>query len=221
MIYIRVIFTIIMNSVGKKIINDLQVGGYSVQTLDRDSFLKICEDLGDIINTTQIRLTSNSLTRNLLAKPEAIPFHTDHPEIDIIAWYCIDPGSGNDNHMHFIDGRDVINKLTAEELNNLMSVMVRFPPLNNRLGGEYPLLTTSSDEPHLYYAPWLVLPNYSSSILRSLGQFQRFLISSDLIEIELTINTCLFVNNRRILHGRNPIETHSSRQLERNWIQVG
>jgi len=207
------------NPVRINIIHDLLNSGYSVQTLDYGSFCKICEDLGAVVNTTQVKLNNDSSVSNLLAKPGAIPFHTDHPEIDIIAWYCINPGTGKDNHVHFIDGKEVIGKLTDEELNNLESVKVRFPPINNRLAGEASLLTLSLDGLKLYYAPWLIAPNQSPSRLDSINSFQKILLGSILIEVELFNSSCIFVNNHRILHGRNQIEKYSSRHLERNWIR--
>ncbi|HET9679463.1 MAG TPA: hypothetical protein VFP95_02745, partial [Gammaproteobacteria bacterium] len=60
-------------------------------------------DIGRITNVSDIKVNPDS--RALLCSNQAMPFHTDHPDANVIAWYCV-AQSSNGGASLLVDSRE-------------------------------------------------------------------------------------------------------------------
>ena len=75
----------------------------------------------------------------------------------------------------------------------------------------------------LVYQPWLFLDTYDAEQTRVLQRFSDYLAykqRTQTISVKLEQQQCLFIDNRRILHGRAAIAGNSRRHLRRFFIRT-
>jgi alpha-ketoglutarate-dependent taurine dioxygenase len=85
------------------------------------------------------------------------------------------------------------------------------------------LLTRRGDAWAVYYVPWLVEPPEDEGTRRLLERFTDYVHDKeahDLIAVRLRRGESLFVDNRRILHGRGALPEGSRRHLVRLYLQT-
>jgi hypothetical protein len=171
-----------------------------------------CAEFGSVCDETIVAVHPNA--RTYVSGHGAIPFHSDHPDVDFIEWHCErqDPADGA---TLLLDAQAIVLALPAAIRELLRRTLLPFAPLDGRaLGALAPVL----DERGVFYAPWLE-PIGPASLDGLLAFREALLRQTAPIEIRLRAGEALVVDNRRMLHGRRAIAPDSPRRLERRWRQ--
>src|SRR5258708_6759574 len=103
----------------------LQHKGFLVINLrSLDIYYQVCAQLGEIKHKLEVKLEQGSkIYANIEGK---VPFHTDNPNIPIVAWHCLQPDSMDGANM-LIDSHVVTQKLSQEDLITLTGVRLPVP----------------------------------------------------------------------------------------------
>ncbi|MEC7518835.1 MAG: TauD/TfdA family dioxygenase [Myxococcota bacterium] len=181
--------------------------------------LAIARDLGRIVGDTSVRVRPGS--RTYLASPGPIPVHTDHSRADLIGWRC----EAQDDHVgasRLVDGHEVLGRLSAETIAQLERTRL---PAMVRLGDPAtltPVVSRRGGCLALFHAPWLAPVDATPEGRRALRSLRAALGEAErrALEIRLAPGELLFVDNRRILHGRAALSDCSPRRLRRLWIET-
>jgi len=169
-------------------------------------FVALASALGETLLETRVALDARKST--YLAKPEPIPLHTDHPSVATIGWYC-DQQDGEDGACLFVDARTVVD---AELERALDRETLRVPGVR-AVGGPTTEVSVSRAG-KLFFAPWLV--THES---KALDQLARRLREAEPSRVRLEAGDAVFIDNRRVLHGRGAIAPSSDRVLTRRWLR--
>jgi len=190
-----------------------------------EGFEALSQQLGSIVYRTDLQITEGR--KSVVYKPEEIGFHTDNPNVRIIGWYCIRQDESGGSSL-LIDTGDIEQCFSQAELGVLQTINVRCPhPLlhDPDTGKEAffltPLLSWRNSIPQIYFASWLLLDSYDERQTNALDKFKSFLLRKqerELIKLRLSEKNALFINNRRLLHGRGEIAHNSPRLIKRVWI---
>ncbi len=163
--------------------------------------------------------------RGSVYRAEGIGFHTDAPSVSLIGWYCLEPDTVDGANL-LLDTRDLTDHFALDELAILSTIQVNCPVLESDTQNfrQEPLISKSDSAYHVYYAPWLLLDGYQEQQSRLLEKFDRYLRDRErtqLIRVRLEKQESLFIDNRRMLHGRGPIAADSKRHLIRVYLRTG
>lgn len=155
----------------------------------------------------ETRVTLNPSARTYLASPAAVPLHMDHPDVSTIGWYC-EAQDATDGACQFVDLRDLVDaelakalgdaKLYVPELRGLTPIA----PVPVAGGGRY------------FYAPWLI-ERWSPA----LRQLEQRIENAPRRRLRLLPGEAVFIDNRRVLHGREALDARSRRLLLRVWLE--
>jgi len=168
-------------------------------------FAELTASLGQTVHETRVALDVRKET--YLTRPEAVPLHTDHPDVATIGWYC-EEQDGDDGANLFVDGRGLLDEHLQHDLED-QSLPV---PCLRRLGGRTTDVAVVRDG-KLFFAPWLV-KRWSNP----LKDFARRLHEVRRLRVRLAPGDAVFIDNGRVLHGREAIGRTSKRVLFRRWI---
>jgi hypothetical protein len=177
--------------------------------------------LGEVVGRERVALRPGA--HAYLAKPGAVPLHTDHPDVAVVGWFC-EAQDDQDGASVLFDAWPLLAQMAEQHLAVLRTIHLECPPL---LGGppseRRPLLrrVQGLQRDALFCSPWLRCADGSAAQQEALGDFRRVL--SDAIQngarrIRLAQGGALFIDNRRILHGRDAIGVNSRRVLLRVWL---
>ena len=86
-----------------------------------------------------------------------------------------------------------------------------------------PMLTREDGRCKIFYAPWLLRESYDSDGSRVLEKFADYLQQKEetqLITLPVKKHDTIFVDNRRMLHGRGALPTTSKRHLVRLYLRA-
>jgi hypothetical protein len=201
--------------------------------VSEDLFTAAARQLGTIALRTDIRVDSEAdealrrardplyADRPSVYRAEGLSYHTDSPLMDILAWYCVEQDAV-DGTSALVDAGDLAQHFDEDELAVLSRVRVRAMMRdsgNREIVREFPLFADGK----VYYAEWLLSPDLSEIERELAGRFADYLAKKDAsqpIRIRLNPGQSLFVNNRRILHGRSAIPPDSRRHLVRLYIRT-
>lgn len=191
----------------------LREDGYMVLSdISVQEFLEIGNLIGSVTQETKVRLddTSNQYPHC----PDKVPFHTDHPEVPIVGWHCIAQDK-DDGTSLLIDTKSLVQKLSDEELQVMAGIQLRmFHRENTR-----PLFTK---EPYCFYWLPVIVGEFlegASDVERAcIGKIESLIEKEENIGIRLAPSEALFVDNNRMLHGREAIGDSSERNLLRAYI---
>ncbi len=115
-----------------------------------------------------------------------------------------------------LDTRPVIAALDARERDTLRHVDLACPPL---AGGpptlRFPVLRGADA---VFCSPWLRSADPVPLLERALDRFRARLAAAETRSIRLAPGDALFVDNRRVLHGRGAIDARSRRRLRQVWM---
>lgn len=200
----------------KKIYIELREKGFILLSVNAlTEFKQLCSQIGSVVKYTDVKI--NNKKPWYLNKPNAFPFHTDDPEINIVSWFCITQDK-IDGSINLIDVRSIFDKIDKGSLDTLKSIYTNIQILDKAsplVIGITPL--------KLYYAPWNIKRNsLSSQQKQELNCFEleiQNLKKEKLIKIKLCKNQVLIINNNFILHGREEISKDSKRHLVRAYIK--
>ena len=221
-----------------EVLRNLKRDGFAhiKQPVSFETFESIAADMGTIELVSEIRIddghaqqlhqTRKVKTRPSPYKADALGFHSDNPRMDVLAWYCReqDPNTGA---TLLIDTNDLPGYFAADELAGLCKLnlwySVRSKESDEEQLFQIPLLIIQSTGCYVYYQPWLFLDSYDEEQTKLLQRFSEYLAykqQTQTISVELTKRECLFIDNRRILHGRDAISGDSQRHLTRFFIRT-
>jgi alpha-ketoglutarate-dependent taurine dioxygenase len=192
--------------------------------------------LGDLELRTDVKVDAEkrkSVRRNDQAErvrptvysSAALDLHTDRPTADVLGWYCVKQDV-TEGALCLLDLWPVLASLTEEDLELLQSVPIRYH-VPNALGVEEaltePLLVRTASRYKVYFAPWHLGPNLSGPRRQAVARFQEAVNRSTrnaALQVRLEPGESLFIDNRRLLHGRGAIAPESQRHLVRYYIRL-
>jgi hypothetical protein len=192
------------------------------RALDRAEFDSIIERIGAVIAKERIQLRPGA--HAYVAKPGRVPLHTDHPDVDFIAWHCVEQDR-DDGASLLLDTRPILAAMQSESPANyqrLFETSLVCPPL---AGGpptlQRAVLRSDRAGTHLFCSPWLTAVDNSDGRGEALAELRERLSSAaktGCVAHRMQRGGAVIVDNRRVLHGRAAIAEDSKRQLRRVWI---
>ena len=206
------------------------------QPVSFETFESIATEIGTIELVSEIRIDDNQAqqlhqTRKVKARPspykaDSLGFHSDNPRMDVLAWYCFEQDE-NTGATLLIDTSDLPSYLAEDDLAALCETnlwySVRSLESDEEQLFQIPLVIRKSTGCYVYYQPWLFLDAYDAEQTRVLQKFSDYLAykqRTQTISVKLEKQECLFIDNRRILHGRDAIAGNSRRHLRRFFIRT-
>ena len=180
------------------------------EKIELDDYYRICNKLGVLINITNIEV--NEKSNRLFNKADAMPFHTDAHDVDIVSWYCQEQDDISGESI-LVDMSDIENYFDNQELELLSTILIKYPIYKRFYVGTHPIYFNEK----IYYAPWLKLdyPENENNVIEKLDAIIR---EKEKIYFRLEKGQSLFINNYRMLHGRDKIQENSKRLLYRTHI---
>ncbi len=190
------------------------VGGY-------EAFGCLAEGLGDVVGAERIALRPGA--HAYVAQPGPVPLHTDQPEVSVIGWWC-EAQDDEDGASRLLDTWPVVDSLPEGDRARLRRVELVTPPL---AGGpptmRWPVLRPAPRGEHVFCSPWLRAASDDPEDQVALDAFRSRVSAharSAVWSVRLRVGDALFVDNRRVLHGRNAIGATSRRCLRRLWVRT-
>ncbi len=175
----------------------------------RGAVEQIFATFGRVVHRTSVELRLD--VRTYLCSTDAVPFHTDHPNVDIVAWRC-ERQDDVDGASLLVDAHAVLAKLDSTTRAALRDVDLPCPDLRmvtTTPAGSRPLLSNRND---VYFADWLEHP------APAWRAFRQGVETEPATTVRLTAGEVLLVDNHRMLHGRRGLGRASLRRLERTWL---
>lgn len=204
--------------------------------LSREQFEELASEIGSVELKTDIKidLTRDKAQRDarkVKGRPSAFQAkgfdpHMDCPAMRILCWLCIEQDEV-EGTMQFLDTRPVLKRFTDEEIERMGRIMIRYSDMSRHGPNEgfllEPLVRAFSGGHLVYYQPWLLLDSYEEEEFRLLKRFQADLKSmgaDQTISVRPMPGESVFIDNRRLLHGRAAVSEQSRRHLLRFFLRV-
>jgi Taurine catabolism dioxygenase TauD, TfdA family len=156
----------------------------------------------------------------------ALDLHTDRPSAALLAWYCIRPDREGGATL-LVDTRDLPDHFSANELEGLGRIQVAYTTRDSGTDRETihlePLFTSNGRLAMIFYVPWQVqAPSdpWGQQLLAKFRQYVRDRAVGACISVRLESRESLFIDNRRMLHGRGPLPSESERHLVRLYLRL-
>ncbi|MFO0606906.1 MAG: TauD/TfdA family dioxygenase [Polyangiales bacterium] len=185
-----------------------------------DAYGRLAEALGEVVGAERIALRPGA--HAYVAQPGPVPLHTDQPEVAAIGWWC-EAQDDEDGASLLLDTWPVVDSLPDRARARLRCVDLVTPPL---AGGpptmRWPVLRPSPRGEHVFCSPWLRAAGDHPEDQAALDDFRRRVSEharTDVRSVRLRVGEALFVDNRRVLHGRRAIGAASRRCLRRLWLR--
>ncbi|OGE84250.1 MAG: hypothetical protein A2846_04665 [Candidatus Doudnabacteria bacterium RIFCSPHIGHO2_01_FULL_49_9] len=216
-----------MNPSALNIRNRLDLNGYAVADVgDRENYLAICNQLGKVTQTREIFLKPREQVEKYTGYshlPDEVPFHTDHPLVNVVGLFCEEADNLGGGENLLIDTRDILEELSPLEVEVLKSVQIPLPRSEDRL----PLLIIEeSQPPHVYWLPAFAIANLDKLENSQAVAVRRF---NQVISIrrrekrhlffKLKSGQAIWFDNFVMLHGRDQLDPLSKRLQVRAFIQ--
>jgi len=187
--------------------------------IDVDAYRRLAVALGRIVGEESIALRPGA--HAYVAKPGPVPLHTDHPEVDLVAWRCEEQDDVDGASLLF-DARALVEGLSEGQRELLRQVELVCPPLS---GGpptlRFPVLRPDRTGDAIFCSPWLksanAIPEHEDGLEYFRGRLSAEAKRSS-VNVLLALGDALFVDNHRVLHGRRAIADASRRRRHRLWI---
>jgi hypothetical protein len=189
------------------------VGGY-------DAYGQLAEELGEVVGAERIALRPGA--HAYVAQPGAVPLHTDQPEVALIGWWC-ETQDDEDGASLLLDTWPVVASLPEAVRVRLRKIELVTPPL---AGGpptvRWPVLRPTARGEDVFCSPWLRSASNDPADQEVLDDFRHRVsaYAKQAVQVvRLRVGEALFVDNRRVLHGRRAIAPNSRRCLRRLWLR--
>lgn len=186
---------------------------------DLAEFRILAAQLGYVVAEERIAIRAGA--HAYVAQPGPVPVHNDQAQVDIVAWHCVNQDAA-DGASLLCDGLAAIATLPHEVREVLRRTRLACPPV---AGGppsqKVPVLSASSVGRRLFCSPWLEPVDddpVQRAALMALAEVLNQPSAPWRSSVRMSPGQSLFIDNRRILHGREAIEPRSPRHLERVWI---
>lgn len=204
-----------------KILESLKHAGWCrIPAMSDAEYRDLVSRLGSPWCETAVELRQDIKT--YLCRPEPVPFHTDHPDADYMAWRC-EVQDASDGSQELIDGSAALaacDRLVREQLRHVHAeVRVRKDGPSVRV----PLLRETHLGERLFFASWITpveQDNWSIEAFEALRKELHRLAETEVLRVRLDVGEVLVIDNGRFLHGRKAIGASSSRRLRRFWIAL-
>jgi hypothetical protein len=187
--------------------------------VDTAEYRRLAEGLGIVVQEELICLRPDA--HAYVAKPGRVPLHTDQAQISVVAWHC-EEQDPDDGASLLLDTRAVVESLSAHQREVLRHVELACPPVS---GGpptlRFAVLRQRPVGDAVFCSPWLQSADPLPVLVRALDDFRRRLsdaAATRTVRVRLRAGDALFVDNQRVLHGRDSIADTSVRRLRRLWI---
>lgn len=189
----------------------------------REAYLRALGRLGRVVQTEEVRLRPGA--HAYVAKPGAVPLHTDHPDVDLIAWLC-EAQDEIDGASRLLDMSPILANLDPTVRATLQRTELRCPPLSNGPPSESRwVLEQRGERVRFFLPPWIALVDGEDGASReavdAVVRAVRTASSNGVMAVRLQPGQALVVDNGRVLHGRSAIAESSPRRLFRGWVQCG
>ena len=155
------------------VVHDLRERGFAVahHALDRTGYVALARELGVLLGEETIALRPGA--HAYVAKPGRVPLHTDHPEVDLIGWWC-ETQDERDGASLLLDMRPVLAALAESERVVLRRVRLACPPLaGGPPTGTWPVLRPAPEGDAVFCSPWLNAVGASDAEADVLERFRR------------------------------------------------
>jgi Taurine catabolism dioxygenase TauD, TfdA family len=163
--------------------------------------------------------------RGGIYSPSPLHLHTD-PNADVVSWYCVEQDASG-CPMLMVDLGNLGEHFSPEELETLSRVELWSPARKSESDQEtltpLPMLVKAGNRYKIFYAPWLLRDSYDGDAGRVLARFADYLKRKEetqLITLPIKKHDTIFVDNRRMLHGRGELPTNSKRHLVRFYLRA-
>lgn len=161
--------------------------------------------------------------RSYLCKPEPVPFHTDHPDADWMAWRC-EVQDDADGTQQLVDGLEALRACGSRVRDALMRVHAEVRIRKDAPPAQIPIVRTTPDGDRLFFASWITpieSDAFSLDAFAALRDEINRRCESHILEVRLAEGEVLVIDNGRLLHGRKALASSSKRRLRRFWITRG
>jgi hypothetical protein len=210
-----------MKNLSQTIEKELRERGFShiPAPLAQEEYTSLAASLGKIVGSELIALRPGA--HAYVAKHGKVPLHTDQPQVDVISWRC-ERQDEQDGRSLLLDTRPIVASLSEKQRELLRSVELWCPLLS---GGppvlRFPVLTPTPEGEAVFCSPWLRAASDGQTHQEALDAFRQLIseaAKNSTTEVRLSPGEALFVDNRRVLHGRKAIGEQSQRRLHRLWV---
>ena len=157
---------------------------------------------------------------------ESLALHTDRPTAATLAWYCIAQDDRGGETV-LLDTSDLAEHLSSDVLATLCGIHVSYAiPLPGSPGEQvfqHPLLAGAGPPYDVYYVPWNLTEPASNDERRALEEFADYVRRGHerrAIRVRLEPGESLFIDNRRMLHGRDALTAETNRHLVRLYLRM-
>lgn len=189
------------------------------QHLDLRGFRALCSELGHVVAEEIIALRGGA--HAYVAKAGPVPFHTDQAQVEFVGWLCTQQDGGDGANL-LLDSRPILDSLTVEHRDRLRRVRLGCPAI---CGGPprfaVPVLRSGRARDSFFCSPWLEpvgADEQGRETLRSLRRAIEEFAVVRTVRIRLAPGEVLFVDNQRVMHGRDQLLPSSPRKLHRTWV---
>jgi alpha-ketoglutarate-dependent taurine dioxygenase len=214
-------------------------GAARAPALSRERYEALAASLGPVLQRERVALREGA--HAYLARPGPVPLHTDHADVVQVAWWC-EAADAEDGANRLLDAAPVVAALPATLRDRLRGVALECPPIPTAVeadpgagagagrrapAGRSPMASRLVLRPRpgrpdaLFCSPWLRAVGAGpedQAALDALRDRLRAAIARAAVRVRLAPGEALFVDNRRVLHGRDAIAPDSPRCLHRLWI---
>lgn len=223
--------------ISKAIGNTLNTDGYIHLRwpMSMESYEQIAGQLGTIILRSDVKVDmeragNQEQVRNIRGRggiysPTPLHLHTD-PNADLVSWYCVEQDEGG-GPMLMLDAGNLEEEFSEEELEVLGRIKLWSPSRESETDQEVltltPMLRREGGRNKIFYASWLLCKSYDDEATRVLGKFADFVKHAEetrIITLPVQRQETIFIDNRRMLHGRGALPTTSRRHLVRLYLRA-
>ena len=193
--------------------NELKEKGFVHLTNQSEEQLQeIVNALGAVIMTTDVIIKKES--KGLVTTALGIDFHTDHHNAKFIVWYCYKQTDlGGDSLL--IDAEKLFLTLPIKDQESLKTVELFEHKIFPDDKSSYPFVKTDKANNKQFHCSLVSdLDKENSAFIN----FQKLVLETQPIKINLKAKDILIVDNHRMFHGRTPIEGSKDRHLKRYWL---
>lgn len=178
-------------------------------------FYSLVRRLGQVLRVEDIKI---GVTGRGAHSPRALDLHTDQHFVDTIAWYCVRSATSG-GATELVDARAVLHAQDSTTRRALERVVMLCPEVDDLGPPErVPLVRGCAPEERLYFAAWNVTPLPDAVENAAFKRFVAELAVAPRLAVRLEPGQSLFIDNRRIVHGRGALPSDSPRLLRRFWI---
>ncbi len=195
---------------------------YLDHQLTADEFQEISEGLGTVWDSTSVRIVPRS--ERLYSSISGVPFHTDSPFANVIAWHCIEECNARTPTMLLRIG-DLFEALNSESIRLLSELKYDSPIASEeKIGacGPQPIIRVVEGEIRLNYMAWMPVSYPTErhrTAMHSITNFINRRVDQG-IAISLAQGQALFLDNTQFLHARPKLPLSTLRHLHRLWINT-